>query len=185
MSMGADEDRAREYRALFRNVYDDAVRFALRRAEPEDADEAVATAMTVVWRRFSHAPKSLDARRAWVFGIVRKTLLNQRRSSARRAALAVRIASHADLVHRDDLSEVEFRADLAAAWSALSAQQQEVLGLAVFEQLDAATAARVLGVLPGTYRVRLSRARKALHAALAAQPPTTRPLRALNHQEAS
>jgi RNA polymerase sigma-70 factor (ECF subfamily) len=185
MSMGQDEDRVDEYRTLFRDVYDDAVRFAMRRSEPDDADEAVAIAMAVVWRRFDHAPSSLDARRAWVFGIVRKTLLNQRRGTVRRAALAVRVASHVELAHRDDVSAVEVRADLAAAWASLPAQQQEVLALAVFEQLDAAAAARVLGILPGTYRVRLSRARKALQAALSGQSHPIAPIRAPIRQEAS
>jgi len=185
MSMGQSEDRADEYRALFRDVYDDAVRFAMRRSEPDDADEAVAIAMAVVWRRFDHAPTSLDARRAWVFGIVRKTLLNQRRGTARRAALAVRVAAHVEPAHLDDVSAVEIRADLAVAWRSLPARQQEVLALAVFEQLDAAAAARVLGILPGTYRVRLSRARTALQAALAARPRSIAPTRAPIRQEAS
>lgn len=185
MSMGQNEDRADEYRTLFREVYDDAVRFAMRRSEPDDADEAVAIAMAVVWRRFDHAPSSLDARRAWVFGIVRKTLLNQRRGMVRRAALAVRVAAQAELTHRDDVSAVEIRADLAAAWTSLPAQQQEALALTVFEQLDAAAAARVLGILPGTYRVRLSRARKALQAALADRPQPIAPTRAPIRQEAS
>ncbi|GAA2175145.1 hypothetical protein GCM10009846_23930 [Agrococcus versicolor] len=185
MSMGQSEVRADEYRALFRDVYDDAVRFAMRRAEPDDADEAVAIAMAVAWRRFGDAPRSLDARRAWVFGIVRKTLLNQRRGTVRRAALAVRVAEHVELAHRDDVSAVEIRADLAAAWRSLSAPQQEVLALAVFEQLDAGAAARVLGILPGTYRVRLSRARKALQAALADRPRPVVPARAPIRQEAS
>ncbi|WP_144721956.1 RNA polymerase sigma factor [Agrococcus jejuensis] len=166
MGMGHDATRADEYRGLFRDVYNDAVRFAMRRADPTDADEAVATAMTIAWRRFDRAPATLDARRAWVFGIVRKTLLNERRGRARRAALEVRVASHAELVHRDDHSAVDLRADLEAAWSTLSAQQQEALGLAVFEQLDASHAAKALGILPGTYRVRLSRARDALRVAL-------------------
>jgi RNA polymerase sigma-70 factor (ECF subfamily) len=185
MSMGGGEGRAAEYRALFRDVYDDAVRFAMRRADPADADEAVAAAMTIVWQRFDHAPESFDARRAWVFGIVRKTLLNQRRGATRRAALAVRVAENVELTHVDDVSSIELRRDLAVAWRTLSAAQQEVLALGIFEQLDPSDAARTLGVLPGTYRVRLTRAKKALQAALAHHAPSAAPLRALINQEAS
>ena len=167
--MGYSEDRERAYRHLFADVYDDALRFALRRAEPTDAEEAVATAMLVAWRHFERAPKEFDARRAWVFGIVRKTLLNERRGSTRRRALAVRVAEHAHRVHRaedNELQIVEIRADLASAWKLLTAAQQEVLALAIFEQLDAESAAIALGIRTGTYRVRLSRARTVLRTLL-------------------
>lgn len=168
--MAHTQDRERAYRRLFADVYDDALRFALRRAEPTDAEEAVATAMTVAWRRFDRAPESFDARRAWVFGIVRNTLLNERRGTARRRALAVHLAAHADRAEPTtdtELQTVEFRADLSAAWKQLSDAQQEVLALAIFEQLDAETAAAALGIRPGTYRVRLTRARSALRTLLA------------------
>lgn len=154
------------YRRLFADVYDDALRFALRRADAADAEEAVSSALMIAWRRFDRAPDSFDARRAWVFGIVRKTLLNQRRGAVRRKALAVRIADHASSDAADDLLAVEARADLSRAWKLLSARQQEVIALAAFEQCDAATAARTLGISPAAYRVRLSRARRALRAVL-------------------
>ena len=167
--MAHTQDRERAYRRLFADVYDDALRFALRRAEPTDAEEAVATAMTVAWRRFDRAPETSDARRAWVFGIVRNTLLNERRGTARRRALAVHLATHADRAEPamdTELQTVELRADLSAAWKQLSDAQQEVLALAIFEQLDAESAAAALGIRPGTYRVRLSRARSALRTLL-------------------
>ncbi len=66
-----------------------------------------------------------------------------------------------------ELQIVELLADLSAAWKQLSDAQQEVLALAIFEQLDAESAAAALGIRPGTYRVRLSRARSALRTLLA------------------
>lgn len=124
--------------------------------------------MLTVWRRLDDAPDDLDGCRAWVFGIVRRTLLNDRRAHGRRTALAVRVAGDAEIGERyeGDLEAAELRLDLARAWRTLTDAQQEVLSLTFFEQLDAEHAASVLGVRVNAYRVRLTRARAALRAAL-------------------
>ena len=59
------------------------------------------------------------------------------------------------------------RFDLAAAWTRLSAAEQEVLSLAVWEDLDSARAGIVLGCSASAYRLRLSRARRSLRRHLA------------------
>jgi RNA polymerase sigma-70 factor (ECF subfamily) len=90
-------------------------------------------------------------------------MLNARRGEQRRQALGVRLAeaaptawsgSHADLVSS--------RIDLSRAWPLLSELHQEALGLAVFENLAAPQAATVLGISPVAFRLRLTRARRAL-----------------------
>ena len=53
--------------------------------------------------------------------------------------------------------------DLVTAWRALSAGGEEVLALAVFDDLTSAQAARVIGVTPVAYRLRLMRGRRAPH----------------------
>jgi RNA polymerase sigma-70 factor (ECF subfamily) len=52
--------------------------------------------------------------------------------------------------------------DLANAWNALTAAHQEALSLSVWEGLTGAQAARVLGISPVAFRIRLSRARRLL-----------------------
>jgi RNA polymerase sigma-70 factor (ECF subfamily) len=64
------------------------------------------------------------------------------------------------------------RLDLAEAWTRLSAVHQEALALTVWDGLDAPRAALVLGISPVAYRLRLSRARKALRAHAGALPHT-------------
>jgi RNA polymerase sigma-70 factor (ECF subfamily) len=123
----------------------------------------VAEAFLVVWKRFSEAPANESDARAWLFGIARNLLLNAHRGEQRRQALGVRLAetttdffskSHADLVGN--------RIDLSRAWRLLSEVHQEALGLAVFEDLAAPQAAKVLGISPVSFRLRLTRARRAL-----------------------
>lgn len=157
-------DRSSSYRAFFADAYADALRFAQRRSSvPDRAEDAVADAMLVAWRRFDSAPAERDERRAWLFGIVRNTLLNTARSDARQSALAVRLADTFSSAGIDDhASQVAQRVDLARAWSDLEPTEQEVIALAVFEQLTATQAALVLGISAVAFRKRLARARRAL-----------------------
>ncbi len=171
-----------DYRAFFADAYADALRFASRRTAPDHAEDAVAEAMLVAWRRFAEAPTEAGERRAWLFGIVRNTVLNANRSQARRSALAVRIGDGGVAESPDHADQVAQRLDLARAWRKLEDGQQEVLALTVFEGLTAAQSARVLGISAVAFRARLSRARRALHSHFShpAAPSTS-----LTAQEAS
>ena len=98
----------------------------------------------------------------WVFGITRNILLTEQRGARRRQALGVRLADATPSPADVDADAVVCRVDLDRAWRLLSEVHQEVLGLAVFEQLRAPEAAAVLGISPVAFRLRLSRARRAL-----------------------
>lgn len=156
-------DRSEAFRSLYESSYGDLLRFVQRRTEPTNAEDMVAEAFLVVWRRFSEVPTNEDDARAWIFGITRNLMLNAQRGEQRRVALSVRLAeassgllddSHADLVSS--------RIDLSRAWVLLSEVHQEALGLSVFENLAAPQAAKVLGISPVAFRLRLTRARRAL-----------------------
>ena len=168
-------ERETEYRQFFSNAYPDALRFAQRRTAPERAEDAVADAMLVAWRRFDQAPSDLGERRAWLFGIVRFTILNGSRSEARQSALAVRIVDTSFADGEDHSGDTALRLDLARAWNRLSVAEQEVLSLAIFEMLTAPQAARVLRISSVAFRARLMRARRVLQSHLAPEtPPTSR-----------
>ncbi|MEU4693526.1 sigma-70 family RNA polymerase sigma factor [Actinoplanes sp. NPDC023714] len=151
-------ERESRFRALYADAYEDVLRFAQRRVDHSHAEDAVADAFLVAWRRFDEAPDRDGDLRAWLFGVARNCLLNARRGRDRRSALAVRLADPA--VVFDDGSDL--RVDLAAAWKRLSDTEQEALALAVFEDLTSAQAARVLGISATAYRLRLLRARRSL-----------------------
>jgi RNA polymerase sigma-70 factor (ECF subfamily) len=161
----AHRRREERFRSLYADAYEDVLKFVQRRVHPSRADDVVADAFLVVWRRIDDAPTLPGDLRAWLFGIARRCLLNARRAQGRGEALAVRLA---EAMPDDRASDgfdpelVALRIDLAAAWRELSANEQEVLALAVFENLTSTQAGHVLGISSMAYRLRLVRARRAL-----------------------
>ncbi|WP_354215409.1 MULTISPECIES: sigma-70 family RNA polymerase sigma factor [unclassified Arthrobacter] len=156
-------DRAEDFRALYESAYGDLLKFVQRRNDSADAEDVVAEAFVIVWRRFSEAPTHEGDARAWVFGITRNLMLNARRGEQRRQALGVRLAETTPISHGDSHADlVSSRVDLSRAWALLSEVHQETLGLAIFDNLAAPQAAHVVGISPVAFRLRLTRARRAL-----------------------
>lgn len=156
-------DREQTFIVLYEAVYRDLLRFVQRREIPDRAEDVVADTFLVVWRRFDELPPLQDDARAWIFGIARNILLNSQRGEQRRQALGVRLADAALVSSLDyDVELVMDRVDLGRAWRLLSEVHQEALGLSVFEELNAPQAAVVLNISPVAFRLRLSRARRAL-----------------------
>lgn len=158
-------DMEQRFTRVYEATYADLVRFVVRRAGIEVAEDIAAEALTVAWRRSSDLPEDHDEARAWLFGIARRLVLAHHRTS--RGALPVLLDEHAVAGHDD---AVAVMTDLVRAWQRLSARHQEALSLTVWEGLTGAQAAEVLGISAVAYRVRLSRARTALRALLDHQP---------------
>lgn len=154
--------RERHFASLYGRAYTDVLRFVQRRAGPQNAEDVVHEVFLIAWRRFDDVPAGHDDARAWLFGVARNCLLNDQRGQARRGALGVRIASAspASVEAQDDL--IALRVDMAAAWQRLRPAEQEVLALAIWEELPSPQAGRVLGISSAAYRIRLHRARLAL-----------------------
>lgn len=156
--------REQRFRTLYDDVHDDLLRFVRRRVHPTHAEDVVSEVMLVAWRRLDDVPSDLSSARAWLFGVARHTLLNTGRRERKQEALPVRLAETSPVVtdggHDADL--VAVRADIATAWRALSLVHQEALALAVLDGLSGPEAAIVLDISPTAFRLRLSRARKAL-----------------------
>lgn len=167
---GPDDDEHR-FRALYETTYGDLLRFVQRRVPASHAEDVAAETMLVAWRRLDDLPAEAGSARAWVFGIARHLLLNAHRGERRRGSLEVRLAEAASTGPTgDDAALVAHRIDLARAWARLTPQHQESLSLAVWDGLTAAEAAQVLGISPVAFRLRLSRARRALRALTAHLP---------------
>lgn len=171
-------DRETRFRSLYADSYPDVLRFAQRRVPRAEAEDVVAEAFLVVWRRLDEAPAGHGDQRAWLFGIARHCLLNAQRGEDRRDALAVRVAvrtpaadAEATAAAATEADAVAALVDLAAAWRGLTREHQEALALTVFEDLTSAQAAVVLGITATAYRLRLLRGRRALRARLGRPDP--------------
>lgn len=165
--ISGDTRREHRFRPLYEDLYPDLLRFVQRRTDDGTAEDVVAEVFLTVWRRLEDVPGSHDGARAWVFGIARNLLLNTHRSNRRRSALGVRLAD-AERIRAINPADVNtaLQIDLERAWRELSEAHQETLALTVFEGLNSTEAATVVGVSATAFRLRLSRARKALRCAL-------------------
>lgn len=154
-------DRRARYEAVFGEVYEPLQRYVLRRAPATVADDVVAEALIVLWRRLDDVPA--DAVLAWTYGVARRCLANERRGAGRRANLVERIKSDALVpvgAPNDDPA-------LDAALARLSDDDRELLRLWAWEELAPREIAVVLGVSANAVSIRLHRARAQLAEALA------------------
>jgi RNA polymerase sigma factor (sigma-70 family) len=179
----ADEDLLRRlgsdpaaFEIFYRRHVDRVIGFAARRvSDPADAADLVATTFVTVLT----AARSYDPRRgepgAWLLGITARLIVNTRRRKVRESAALARIAGRW-LIGPSDIERLEERIDAArssqaviAALERLRPRAREALLLVSEAGLRPAEAARVLGISPAAFRMRLSSARRALAKAIAAE----------------
>lgn len=140
--------------------------FAVRRtSDPDAAADIVADTFVVAWRRLESVPDGEETR-LWLYGVARRVSANHDRSARRRERLADRLAKELSSALRD-VSSGDGGGAVTDALMTLSAEDQEVLRLAAWEQLAPGEIATVLGVSGVAARSRLHRARRRLRAALA------------------
>jgi RNA polymerase sigma-70 factor (ECF subfamily) len=132
---------------VYEAAYPDLLRFVQRRVHPTHAEDIVADAFLVAWRRFDDLPGDEGDARAWLFGIAQRTLMNGQRGDRRRQALTIRIADATVVAQGgeawkgSDSELVARRLDLSAAWSRLTSVHREALSLAVWDGLTGPQAA--------------------------------------------
>jgi RNA polymerase sigma factor (sigma-70 family) len=151
---------------MYRQCEPRVLAYALRRAPPEVAKDAVAEAFLAAWRRFDDL--SSDPL-PWLVGATRKALANQRRSSGRQMRLTGRLASLA-VVGAAPAGSSEEASATRAALARLSATEREALLLIGWDGLSPSQAAASLGCSATAFRVRLHRARRRFARLLADQP---------------
>lgn len=182
----SDEER-------FEQLYRDHVRaiaaYLRARTDQDSAVDALARTFEIAWRRLSDIPESP---RAWLFGVARRVLAEERRSAGRHQALIARISETIPSNNQDHAGLFDARDAFLAALMELPAQQREALLLVAWDGLSQREAATVLGCSPAALAVRIHRARKQLRAAIgSADLPEVygsgEPLPAMNHcsQEAT
>jgi RNA polymerase sigma factor (sigma-70 family) len=179
----SDEDLLRRlssdpaaFEVFYRRHVDRVIGFAARRVtDPADAADLVAaTFVTVLTAARSYDPGRGEPG-AWLLGITARLIVNARRRKARESAALARIAGRR-LLGPSDIERLEERIDAArssqaviAALDRLRPRSREALLLVSEAGLRPAEAARVLGISPAAFRMRLSGARRALDKAIAAE----------------
>ena len=163
-----DEDRGRL--ARFMQVWEeDAPRlllYAKRHVGPEDAQDIVAETFATAWGRWRKVPTPALP---WLIGVAKNHIRNLQRSRRRLDALADRVALLEDLVTADP-GDGLVRHEALVRLARLSETHREALLLVAWDGLSIEQAARVVGVRPGAFRVRLHRARQQLDPPLARSP---------------
>jgi RNA polymerase sigma factor (sigma-70 family) len=189
-SESADEDLLRRlssdpvaFEVFYRRHVDRVIGFATRRVtDPADAADLVAATFVTVL----DAARSYDPGRgepgAWLLGITARLIVNARRRKVRESAALARIAGRR-LIDQSDIERLEERIDAArssramiAALERLRPRAREALLLVGAAGLQPAEAARVLGISPAAFRMRLSSARRALDKAAGADQPREEPI---------
>jgi RNA polymerase sigma factor (sigma-70 family) len=155
-------DRAAD-RAAFEQVYaeyaDAVFRYALRRtAADADAEDVLAETFAVCWRRFDAMPAGSEL--PWLYGIARRVLANQRRSTGRLQRLRGRLQAEPPAPAAESSADVD--AAVLAAMTRLSDADQELLRLSLWEGLSTPELAVALGVSENAVYIRLHRARQRL-----------------------
>jgi len=130
-TMRVKPTQAERFDALFREHYATVRGYARRRANAEQALDAVAETFLIAWRRIDDVP---DDALPWLLGVTRKVMANQRRADGRGDALAQRLADAAVGVAADDPADVVGEAELMRdAFERLSDRDREVLLAAAWD----------------------------------------------------
>jgi RNA polymerase sigma-70 factor (ECF subfamily) len=108
-----------------------------------------------------------SAFRTWLFGVIRRTALAERRRAWRPGGVPVEAVLADPAPGADErLEEAERREELLLALTALSPRQREVLVLVFYHEMTVEEAARVMEVSLGSARTHYDRGKKGLLARL-------------------
>jgi RNA polymerase sigma-70 factor (ECF subfamily) len=168
----ATADAARKLDALFGACERRVLAYAMRRTSTTaDAEDAAAETFTIAWRKIDQVP---DEALPWLLAVARRVIANQRRGSQRRGWLVTKLgrqSAAAPVLH--PASETDDGPALAAL-ARMRADDQELLRLVAWEELDLRAIAQMLGISPNAVAIRLHRARRRFREELMKDPGAIR-----------
>lgn len=148
------------FRRLFAENYRQVYVYCRRRADEETARECAAETFLVAWRRIETVPSG-DRSLPWLYGVARRVLANRFRTQRRRRNLISRLGGlavqsppgpEAVVIRRVEDQEV------VDALSELRPRDQELLRLAVWEELPHKEIGDILGCSAHAIDQRIRRA---------------------------
>jgi RNA polymerase sigma factor (sigma-70 family) len=170
--IGTDPDL---FEAFYREHFEDLQRFVARRVgERERAADLTAEIFLAAIDSAHRYRPGRGTPKAWLYGIARALVANDRRRRGRERAREERFRG-SDLLDEEGAARIDARIDAAAqsrrlyaAMDGLSEDERAVMELVAIDELTVAEAAAAAGVRPVTARVRLHRARRKLRVELEA-----------------
>ena len=174
---GPADSEAAEFEALYRaNVAAVTGYFARRSAEPQTVADLTADTFVQAITSFATFDPRKGTPRAWVFGIARRIYAAHCQAHSQQRSRVERLAGRRELAP-DEVGDLIDRIDaertgraLVTGLATLPASDRAVVELVDLAGLQAKEAAQVLGVAPGTLRMRLMRARARLRRAASPDP---------------
>jgi len=157
----ADEQR---FRRVFDAHHEAVYAYCRRRADEETARECASETFLIAWRRIDDVPDG-DRTLRWLYGVARKVMANQFRSSRRRRRLTDRLRGLGAAPEADPETIVVRRAEdqeVLDALARLRPQDQELLRLAVWEDLSHGAIGQILDCSAHAVDQRLRRAEQRL-----------------------
>lgn len=162
--MRTDPALERRFRSVFDAHHDHVYAYCRRRCDLETAQEATSEVFLTAWRRVEDIPDG-DRALPWLYGVARKVLANEFRRQKRYGNLIGRVKS----LGKPRLADVETlvirNADHQAVIDAvarLRPQDQELLRLAMWEELSHGAIGEILGCSAHAVDQRIGRAAKRL-----------------------
>ena len=154
----ATPDAVRKLDELFENFGRRVLAYAARRTPTlADAEDAAAETFAIAWRKIEQMP---DDALPWLLAVARRVLANQRRGDHRRESLVARLGQRVSSHHAPSIAGESADGPALSALARLRTDDQELLRLVAWDELDHAAIAIVLGITPNAVAIRLHRARK-------------------------
>jgi len=151
------------FQELYCTYQRQVVSYFLRRTDTASARDAAAETFLVVWRRIDDVPQGAEL--PWLYGIARRVLANFRRSQRRYDALGRKV-SRTEVTESLTPETVIIRRsedeEMISAIGRLRPEDQEVLLLAVWEELPHSEIAVALKTSPNAVAQRMRRIKKQL-----------------------
>ena len=179
LSSGCSEsqgEREARFEHLYIRYWLAVLHYGLRRgASRADAQDVVVETFLVCWRRLDEVS---DPALAWLLGVARRVMANERRRERRQGRVASRLieAQMAADHHWDDSqSERQDVGHLFGALARLKENERELLLLVAWDGLTHEEAAQVLGCSRSAFTKRFVRARARLEAQIGSNWTRTQP----------
>ncbi len=153
-----------KYRNLFDENYAFVRAYCTRRVGAQDAEDLTAEVFTVAWRRIDAVPVGEKAL-PWLYGVAYRVVSHYRHSMGRKRKLTLKVAGQARPIVAAPGDQVVAHAEYARVLEAathLRTLDQEVLRLAVWEELSHNQIAHVLDCTAAAARQRFHRAKRSL-----------------------